>query len=536
MQKTRKKITSFDACLASQKAEKCCIKAIETLVRLECVPQTKLAETKATFSRLASMQKSMDDDKIVIALAGKFSSGKSSFINSLVGEEVAPVQAERTTRCRTVFTGNPNDEKKIKIVDGGGHPCTLKQYRERSSKASKSLARYTVYVPDSVWRTFAVVDTPGFDPIETADSIISDDAISRLAVKESDVVFFVLEMDNGTIAKDSMKYLKEITELGQQRIFIIVNKADSKSPSAREVILSSIARECDCNGIRYDGILPYSSLLPTSAAIRSKPEAVRSNLLKAIDEMREKLFSVIDSLSGQYRMIREKKQMARNLVAVAEIADIVSQTRKHVMKAKKALAADQGKTGAELRGVVSDVTDLLADQAAACTAENASRMMNRKKLEGTGWFVDDWEVSLGAPGKAYKLSAKERGSLKSAVLSCFENASWGDSKTATKCVALLEPVSRRVISSYCGSCDFEEQVGYESDCDEAEETLVERLNEQFPEDFRRECREKIEDVLKVAKENAETKIVAKKAKTLSTLDGFANTLALLRQELKDCGK
>lgn len=529
--KRPKGVVSSDVCEIAQKAEKCVAKAIETLARLGCVPQTLPGETKEAFRRLVSELKSNGDDKIVIALAGKFSCGKSSFVNSLVGEEVAPVQAERTTRCKTVFTGNPKDEKKIKIVNGTGHPCTLKQYRERSAKASKSIAQYTVFVPDPEWRTFSVVDTPGFDPVETADSTVSDDAISRLAVKESDVVFFILEMNNGTIAKDSMKYLKEITKLGRQRIFIIVNKADSKPPSAREVILSSIAGECDRNGIRYDGILPYSSLLPTSTTILSKPDAIRANVLKSIDEMREKLFSVIDSLSGQYQTILKKKWAAKNAVVAAKIADVVSKTRKHVMKAKKALATEQDNTGGELRGVVSNVTDLLVDQAAACTAENASYMMDREELEGTGIFFEDWKVSLGAPGKAYKLSAKERVSLKSAVLSCFEDAPCGDSKTATKCVALLEPVSRRIISSYRGTYDFEEQVGYESDCDEAEETLVERLNEQFPEDFRKECRKKVKEILGAAKENTETEIAEEREKVCVVLDGYIKELSSVKAKL-----
>ena len=530
--KKSKKAVAFDSYLIAQKAEKCVTKAIETLVRLEYVPQTLLGETKDAFRRLSSELKSKDDDKIVIALAGKFSSGKSSFINSLVGEEVAPVQAERTTRCKTVFTGNPKDEKKIKIVNGSGHPCTLKQYRERSAKAAKSIAQYTVYVPDPDWRTFAVVDTPGFDPVETADSTISDDAISRLAVKESDVVFFILEMNNGTIAKDSMKYLQEITKLGRQRIFIIVNKADSKPPSAREVIMTSIAGECDRNGIRYDGILPYSSLLPTSTAILSKPDAVRPNVLKSIDEIREKLFSVIDGLSDQYQTILKKKRAAKNAVVAAEIADIVSKTRKLVMKAKKALPSHQSNTEGELRGVVTDVTDLLVDQAAACTAENASYMMDREELEGTGIFFEDWKVSLGAPGKAYKLSEKDRASLRSAIFSCFESLPWGASKLATKCVGLLEPVSRGIISSYRGTYDFEEQVDYESECDEAEETIIERLNEQFPVDFRKECRKKLKVILEVAQENAEAEIAEEREKRASALDGFVSSLALLQKELK----
>ena len=159
-------------------------------------------------------------------------------------------------------------------------------------------------------------------------------------------------------------------------------------------------------------------------------------------------------------------------------------------------------------------------------------MMDWQELEGTGIFFEDWKVSLGAPGKAYKLSEKDRASLRSAIVSCFESVPWGDSKLASKCVGLLELVSRGIISSYRGTYDFEEQVDYKSECDEAEETIIERLNEQFPVDFRKECRKKVKVILEVAQENAEAEIAEEREKRASALDGFVSSLALLQKELK----
>lgn len=522
-----------DINLIVQNAAKSVNKALQELLSLNCVPESMPADVKAELKCLLGEMKCKDDEKIVIALAGKFSSGKSSFINSLIGAEIAPVQIERTTRCKTVFTGNPNDDKNIKIVDATGKSCTLEKYRECSAKPAKGLSSYTVYVPNPKWRLFEIVDTPGFDPVKTEDCDISDDAISRRAVKESDVVFFIVDIGNGTIAGDSMAYLKEIAKLGRQMIFIIVNKADIKSPSARQVIMSSIAEECKRNDIRYDGIRPYSSLQPTSSAILRKAETVRQNILRSIEEMRNDLLSDIVALSSRHRTIQQKKTDARYAVVASKIDDIVVRTRKLVMKARRAIAHEPSDSGAGLRSIVADITDLLTDQASACTSDNASYMMEREEIEDSGFlgFFKDWKVFLGSPGDAYKLSAEERTSLRSDIVSCLESESWCSSKVATKCVALLESVGKSVIASYRGTWEFEEEVGSESDCDEAEEAIIERLNDKFSDEFRKKCREKVRQILKDAKADADVLLAEDHDKKLASLEKLARDLAAFHKEL-----
>jgi len=518
----------------AQKAEKCVDKALGLLVELNLVPRSLHEEKIANLRSKLREIKSDSDGRVVIALAGKFSSGKSSFINSLIGEEVAPVQAERTTRCKTVFTGNPKESTKIEIVDGGGNSCTLKQYRERSATASKRLAQYTVYVPKPDWRSIAIVDTPGFDPVETADSKISDDAISRLAVKESNVVFFVIEMNAGTIANDSMKYLKEISQLGRQKIYIIINKADSKSPSARQRIMDSLKSECQRNGIRYDGILPYSSLLPKSSVILAKPDAVRPNVLELIEGMRRELLSVIDRLSGQCQNILMKKKKAEDAVALSSIDGIIVNTRKLVLKAIRTVASGLANLEDGQEGILSDITSLLVEQAAACMSRNALEMINVEELPPTGlglWpFIwHHWKVSLVKPSdRVCKLSASDRNSLTTAIDLCLESVPWEGVKVAEECVSVLELVSMGIISSYCGTSDFEAQVGSPSEWGRARETIREKLDKQFPDDFLKECRKRIQPVLESAKKKAE---IAEKKK-LGNLKKIARELASLKRELQ----
>ena len=250
----------------------------------------------------------------------------------------------------------------------------------------------------------------------------------------------IIEMDNGTVASDSMAYLKEIVKAGRQRVFIILNKADLKEPSAREIIKRSITEECKRNGIRYDGILPYSSLMPNSPVMLSKPPAARNNTLKMVDEMRRGLFSVISGLSDQHLSILKARVEARNRILAAKIDDVVVKTRKRVMKANRVLKSDSPTSNNDLRSIVSDITDILEDQASACTSDNSSDMIKWHKIAGSGWIWNDWEVYLEYSSDAFKLLPKDRALLRSGIKARFESESWGSSTLVTKCIALLKEV------------------------------------------------------------------------------------------------
>lgn len=218
------------------------------------------------------------DGNLRVALAGKFSCGKSSFINSALGaewESLAPVKLERTTRCATNFRYG----EALRISDASGHVYTREEYQEKvaSDAPASDFLEFTIELPVETLKDVVIVDTPGFDPppedVGTGNK--SDEQVSREAVGGADIVLFLAEMGDGTIQSDSMDYLKEIAADGKP-FYLILSKADLKKPASKRLaILQSIRAECERNGLRPLGVLPYCAIREDQLPSSVREDAMR---------------------------------------------------------------------------------------------------------------------------------------------------------------------------------------------------------------------------------------------------------------------
>ncbi len=200
------------------------------------------------------------DDDLRVALAGKYSCGKSSFIKSTLGpewESLAPVKLERTTRCATYFRYGET----LRITDKAGHVYSQEEYQEKVSTVATNadFLEFIIELPVESLKDLVVIDTPGFDPPEedVGQGNKTDAEISHNAVEHADIVLFLMEMSDGTIQLDSLEYLQEIAKSGKT-FYLILSKADLKKPASKRIeIVRSIREECKRNGLRPMGILPY---------------------------------------------------------------------------------------------------------------------------------------------------------------------------------------------------------------------------------------------------------------------------------------
>ncbi len=251
------------------------------------------------------MMVSVDGD-LRVALAGKFSCGKSSFINSALGESLAPVKLERTTRCATNFRYG----EVLRISDASGQVYTREEYQEKAAATASAAREFTIELPVEMLRDVVIVDTPGFDPVpeDVGDGSKTDAEISREAVGGADIVLFLAEMGDGTIQRDSMDYLKEIAAAGKA-FYLILSKADQKLlEEQREAIHRSICAECEHNGLRPRGMLPYCAIREDKL-----PSSVRKEALKWRRQLQDELKRL--STFKQTLQGRRNQAMVDNYVA-----------------------------------------------------------------------------------------------------------------------------------------------------------------------------------------------------------------------------
>jgi small GTP-binding protein len=144
----------------------------------------------------------------LLVIAGEFNSGKSSFINALLGERVLPEGVTPTTDRINILRHGPLVSENL-----------LEAYLlERTH-------------PAEVLREINIVDTPGTNAI-----IRRHEELTRDFVPRSDLVLFVTSADR-PFTESERAFLEQIREWGKKIVFI-VNKIDIlERPEERDQVL-----------------------------------------------------------------------------------------------------------------------------------------------------------------------------------------------------------------------------------------------------------------------------------------------------------
>jgi small GTP-binding protein len=147
----------------------------------------------------------------LLVIAGEFNSGKSSFINALLGEKVLPEGVTPTT-------------DRINVLRYGAEPTEqlLEAYLlERTH-------------PTALLREISIVDTPGTNAI-----IRRHEELTRDFVPRSDLVLFVTSADR-PFTESERTFIEQIRQWGKKIVFII-NKIDILTdPAEREQVIGFV--------------------------------------------------------------------------------------------------------------------------------------------------------------------------------------------------------------------------------------------------------------------------------------------------------
>jgi predicted GTPase len=119
------------------------------------------------------------DDPCVLAVAGRVKAGKSSFLNALLGKDLAKVGITETTATINIFKyGKPeNPEKPVKIVWEKGITTyesldfmdSLQGNDAATLKRAEGIKWIEYIVEDEILKEVTLVDTPGIDAITGED-------------------------------------------------------------------------------------------------------------------------------------------------------------------------------------------------------------------------------------------------------------------------------------------------------------------------------------------------------------------------------
>jgi replication fork clamp-binding protein CrfC len=246
---------------------------------------------------------------IRIALAGTLKAGKSTLVNALVGEDIAPTDATEATRIVTWFRHGPIP--KVTANHRGGRRSNVPIARGSNGSAGltfdfasldpEDVADLDVEWPAAELIDATIIDTPGTSSLSrdvsqrTLRLLVPEDGVPRI-----DAVVFLLR----TLNAADVALLKQIGELvggsaGALGVVGVASRADEIGAGRIDAMLSAkdvakrFTNEMDKTGI-CQAVVPVSGLLALTARTLRQSEFVALEKLAGVDaaELTKAMLSV----------------------------------------------------------------------------------------------------------------------------------------------------------------------------------------------------------------------------------------------------
>ncbi len=212
----------------------------DELLREERKVLARLKAALVRFNAAPEHQSALDrsieqlDELFLLVIVGEFNSGKSAFINALVGAKVAQEGVTPTTAQINVL-----------------------QYGEAEGRRVKDSNLHVITAPAPILRDIHIVDTPGTNAI-----IREHEAITAQFVPRSDLVLFVTSADR-PFTETERAFLEQVRGWGK-KVVIVINKIDILEPSQVEEV-------CAFVGDSARALLGFSpEIFPVSARLALK--------------------------------------------------------------------------------------------------------------------------------------------------------------------------------------------------------------------------------------------------------------------------
>jgi small GTP-binding protein len=213
------------------------------------------------------------DELFLLVVVGEFNSGKSAFINALLGETVLPEGVTPTTATINLLRYGPQPTERL-VSDF----VTERTY------------------PAAFLRDISIVDTPGTNAI-----IRRHEELTRTFVPRSDLVLFITSADR-PFTESERDFMEAIREWGK-KIVLVLNKIDLlQSQEDLDRVINFIADNSAALLGQQPEIFPVSARLAKRANATQNPEE-REALMKGsrMDRLEEYIFSTLDEV-GRIRL------------------------------------------------------------------------------------------------------------------------------------------------------------------------------------------------------------------------------------------
>lgn len=235
-------------------------------------PSMKL---KATLNEFLALE----HEPLKIAVIGQFSSGKSTFLNTLLGREILPTGVVPVTAKATYIKYAPNELLNVTYNDGRSEIldiCGLGEFVDQR-KDLKKIKNITIYSNNEILKRVTFIDTPGLNSRSNADT-----KETLRIFKEAFGVLWISLIDNAARASE-MAEISALPEILRQNSVMLLSQKDRLNAEEIERVLGHSGKTL---GEFFAEILPISSKLEKENGGNSGFDLVR-NFITSLEAKRE---------------------------------------------------------------------------------------------------------------------------------------------------------------------------------------------------------------------------------------------------------
>ncbi|WP_147565182.1 dynamin family protein [Clostridium tyrobutyricum] len=261
-------------------------------------------------------------DKTVVGIGGRFSSGKSKFINSILDDDILPEDQNPSTSIATYIIYSNENSIRAYTFDNEDIELNIEEtkalnhafYKEYKFGFSAFINNLVVKNSNISYKSVSILDTPGYNKFDSnTKEMVTDRQKAYDQLKSVDFLIWLIDIENGVIDSTDIEFIRSLDM--QNPVLIVINKADKKSEREVRDIMKSVIDTLDNTDIKVYGVTAYSSFY----AEEFFKKTLIDDFLNIADKynygkenIRAQINNIIESLEMQFDYIKDKAIKERN--------------------------------------------------------------------------------------------------------------------------------------------------------------------------------------------------------------------------------
>jgi GTP-binding protein EngB required for normal cell division/predicted Zn-dependent protease len=227
------------------------------------------ANSPALFGLAAAASRAAEalDRPLLVAVMGEFNAGKSSFVNALCGEEVAPTGVTPTTATINVLRYGPSAQARVLHHDGTSRsipPSAVGAFLTALGDDDvRDIRMVEIFLPVETLRRVEIVDTPGLNSLRP-----EHERVARDFLRDADAIVWVLAV--GQAAKATEKAALGLARAAGKRVVGVLNKVDRAEPAEVDAVVRHVTGAL---GGLLDSMVPFSATRALAARRAGEPDS-----------------------------------------------------------------------------------------------------------------------------------------------------------------------------------------------------------------------------------------------------------------------